>query len=208
MKYIKNDELCSFPSFESINYSSYNTDGLQFETAWEVLGQKELQAFSSLMASLSIKHSQAELDHALHYFQQYILDFPGEFFLQTPFIFTVSQSNFISTRKSMADDSFNLFQSLLQLIDCETQDFDHTPALTTCLKLTQSLARRLIVRRVPCMSFISKEVRNELVSILKEEFFFHNFFLNKANTKSTSYHWILLLQDIPFSFKFASKYLC
>lgn len=73
----------------SNRFSSCNLNGLRYELAWEVLGQKELQSLSTLKASLSIKHDQSELEHALQYFQQYILDFPGEFFLQTPFIFTV-----------------------------------------------------------------------------------------------------------------------
>lgn len=66
-------------------------DGLQFESAWEVPGQIEVTALSQLQSSISIKHSQAELDRALHYFEKYIYDFPGEFFLQKPFIFTVSK---------------------------------------------------------------------------------------------------------------------
>lgn len=54
---------------------------------------------------------------------------------------------------------FLLFlKNLLQLIDCETPNFDYNPALTTCLKLTQNLARRVVVRRVPSMSFSIKEV--------------------------------------------------
>lgn len=70
-------------------YCRCNAEGLRLEAAWEVLEEKELQALSTLKSSLSIKHSQLELDHAFQYFQQYIQDFPGEFFLQTPFIFVV-----------------------------------------------------------------------------------------------------------------------
>lgn len=69
---------------------SYNIDGLRFEMAWEVAGHKELQALSKLKSSLSIKSNQKELDHALQYFQHSIKDFPGEFFLQTPFVFMVT----------------------------------------------------------------------------------------------------------------------
>lgn len=58
--------------------------------AWEVAGQKELQELSLLKSSLSIKSSQNELDHALQYFEHRIKDFPGEFFLQSPFVFLVS----------------------------------------------------------------------------------------------------------------------
>lgn len=57
--------------------------------AWEVAGQKELQELSLLKSSLSIKSSQNELDHALQYFEHRIKDFPGEFFLQSPFVFLV-----------------------------------------------------------------------------------------------------------------------
>ncbi|XP_031630428.1 uncharacterized protein LOC116345312 [Contarinia nasturtii] len=122
-------------NFQDINANSYNTDGLQYETAWEEAGQKELQELSQLKSSLCAKNNHIELEHALQYFQHRVNDFPGEFFLQSPFV----------------------FMSLLQLIECEKPNFDYTTALTCCLKLTRSLARRVTMRRVSSMHVALKE---------------------------------------------------
>lgn len=66
-------------------------DGLNYERAWEVAEKTELEVLLKLKSTISPKHSQSELDHALQYFGKYIYDFPGEFFLQMPFLFTVSK---------------------------------------------------------------------------------------------------------------------
>lgn len=57
--------------------------------AWDSAGQKELQELSQLKSSLCIQNSEIELNHALQYFEHRIYDFPGEFFLQSPFVFMV-----------------------------------------------------------------------------------------------------------------------
>ncbi|XP_055306610.1 protein rotatin homolog, partial [Sitodiplosis mosellana] len=121
--------------FKDINENRCSADGLRFEMAWEVAGQRELQELSSLKSSLSIKSNQNELDHALQYFQHRIKDFPGEFFLQSPFV----------------------FMGLLQLIECERENFDYTSALTCCLKLTQNLTRRITMRRVSSLYVAKRE---------------------------------------------------
>lgn len=81
-KYIYEIEICRC-----------SIEGLKYEQAWEVPGQIESTALSTLKSSISLKHSQSEIDHALQFFEKYVYDFPGEFFLQTPFIFTVSTPN-------------------------------------------------------------------------------------------------------------------
>lgn len=144
-------------------------DGLQYEAVWESPGQIEFKALAHLKTSISVKHSQTELDRALSYFEKYVYDFPGEFFLQKPFIFTVSNSNngrlFHILDSSQILIQFLFYkphffvQNLLQLIESEINNFDHTPALSCCLKLIQNLSRRVTVRRVASMCMSSKEVR-------------------------------------------------
>lgn len=145
--------------------------------AWEVAGQKELQELSLLKSSLSIKSSQNEIDHALQYFEHRIKDFPGEFFLQSPFVFLVRQSVYIlfvylilfclfrndQTNKCLSIINKIHLQSMLQLIECENQNFDHTPALTCCLKLTQNLARRITIRRVSSLH-VAKRTVNTIIT--------------------------------------------
>lgn len=63
---------------------------MNYERAWEAVGPNELKYVLQLKSTISTKHNQIELVRALHYFEKYIYDFPGEFFLQTPFIFMVS----------------------------------------------------------------------------------------------------------------------
>lgn len=62
---------------------------MNYERAWEIVGKRELDELIKLKSTISTKHNQAELDHALQYFEKYIYDFPGEFFLQMPYLFTV-----------------------------------------------------------------------------------------------------------------------
>lgn len=100
------------------NNFSCSVDGLQYEAVWEVPGQIEFKALAHLQTSISVKHSQPELDRALLYFEKYVYDFPGEFFLQKPFIFTVSISNDgqHSRRISNIDFMSGLFFSSINLI--------------------------------------------------------------------------------------------
>lgn len=78
---------------------SYNLrcpiEGLKYGRAWETAEEKELNILLQLKSTISTKHDQTELDHALQYFEKYVYDFPGEFFLQMPFIFTVSITLFV-----------------------------------------------------------------------------------------------------------------
>ncbi|XP_055312030.1 uncharacterized protein LOC129574273 isoform X2 [Sitodiplosis mosellana] len=121
---ISNAPVNVLPVAETSNNVNCSADELQFEMAWEVPGEAELQVLSSLKSSLSIESSQNELDRALQYFQHRIKDFPGEFFLQSKFV----------------------FMDLLQLLECRMKGFDQTSTLTCCLKLTQNLARRITMR--------------------------------------------------------------
>ena len=52
--------------------------------AWEVAGDEWIK---SIKTSLSIESDQEELDNALQRLQSNIEDCPGEFFLQSPFVF-------------------------------------------------------------------------------------------------------------------------
>lgn len=64
-------------------------EGLNYEHAWEAAGKTEFDVLLQLKSTISTKHNQTELEHALQYFEKYVYDFPGEFFLQMPFLFTV-----------------------------------------------------------------------------------------------------------------------
>lgn len=84
----KNIELRSKWTSKSLNFSC-PIEGLNYERAWEAAGKTELGVLLQLKSTISTKHNQTELEHALQYFEKYIYDFPGEFFLQMPFLFTV-----------------------------------------------------------------------------------------------------------------------
>lgn len=73
------------------SYFRFHT-GLQFESAWDLVGPKDKQRLLSLKTSLSIENDGNELDDALEFFKQSVHDFPGEHFLQSPFIFVVRKN--------------------------------------------------------------------------------------------------------------------
>lgn len=73
-------------------------EGFKYERAWEIAGKAELDVLVQLKSAISTKHNQNELDHALGFFQKYVYDFPGEFFIQTPFIFKVNVSITITNK--------------------------------------------------------------------------------------------------------------
>lgn len=56
----------------------------------------------------------------------------------------------------------SVFQNLLTLIESEVENFDHTSALTCCLKLTRNLSQRVTVRRVASMCPSIKEVKEKI----------------------------------------------
>lgn len=82
-------DVSNWIRYFEIQICSCAIDGLKYERAWEAAGKTELEVLLQLKSNMSTKHDQNEIDHALHYFEKYIYDFPGEFFLQRPFIFTV-----------------------------------------------------------------------------------------------------------------------
>lgn len=99
-------------------------------------------------------------------------------------------------------------QNLLQLIECETNNFDHTPALACCLKLTQSLSRRVIIRRISTMHVFSKAKVNQFKRIHTSIYE-----INQQQNESTaddeaaSHNRFILLQDIQRRFKSFAEYL-
>lgn len=65
-------------------------DNLEFEEAWEVPEVADKEILHPLKESLGVDKEKADVEHAVQYFQQHANDFPGEFFLQSPFIYAVS----------------------------------------------------------------------------------------------------------------------
>lgn len=61
-----------------------------FTNAWETPQSTDLNSLKLLKTSLRTDADQANHDHALQYFDVIVNDFPGEYFLQSPYIFVVS----------------------------------------------------------------------------------------------------------------------
>lgn len=57
---------------------------------WEMPGTSDLNSLKLMKTSLRIDVDQANVEHAIEYFNVIVNDFPGEYFLQSPFIFAVS----------------------------------------------------------------------------------------------------------------------
>lgn len=85
--------------FDILNENDENVDtatqahSFTFTNAWETPLARDLNSMKNLKTSLQTDVDRANLDHALQYFEASVNDFPGEYFLQSPYIFAVRNSN-------------------------------------------------------------------------------------------------------------------
>lgn len=127
--------------------------GFQFTNAWETLLASELNTLKLLKQSLRADVDRANHEHALLYFDVIVNDYPGEYFLQSPYIFAVRHSNVIRTMDvySHSFDSccFEIFkQSLVHLLEADDANVNKSHLLNCCIQLTKNLERRVTVRRL------------------------------------------------------------
>lgn len=67
-----------------------------FTNAWETPLANDLNTLKLLKTSLKTDVDRANLEHAFQYFDVIVNDFPGEYFLQSPYIFAVRISIYIT----------------------------------------------------------------------------------------------------------------
>lgn len=85
--------------FDILNANDENVDtdtrahSFTFTNAWETPFASDLNSMKNLKTSLQTDVDRANLDHALQYFEASVNDFPGEYFLQSPYIFAVRNLN-------------------------------------------------------------------------------------------------------------------
>lgn len=63
-----------------------------FTSAWETPSKSDANTLEMLNESLQADVDSANIEHALHYFGVIVNDYLGEYFLQSPHIFTVRNS--------------------------------------------------------------------------------------------------------------------
>lgn len=68
-----------------------------FTNAWETPLASDLNTLKLLKQSLRADVDRANHEHALLYFDVIVNDYPGEYFLQSPYIFAVGHSELIRT---------------------------------------------------------------------------------------------------------------
>lgn len=78
-----------FPTLRN-NYSPNPVNGYTFTTAWETPITADLNSMHSLKNALQSNVDQENLNHAMQYFEGIVKDYPGEYFLQSPYLFDVN----------------------------------------------------------------------------------------------------------------------
>lgn len=81
-------DVCA--SARSHFHNKMQCSGYKFTKAWETPAPVDLSSMNELKATLQSKLEQVDLDHAMQYFATIASDYPGEYFLQPPFLFDVS----------------------------------------------------------------------------------------------------------------------
>lgn len=73
----------------SFDFTCSSDAYFELEDAWQIPCPADLKTLHSLKSTLII--DQTDLQQAVQYLRKQIIDFPGEYFLQSPFIFKVSK---------------------------------------------------------------------------------------------------------------------
>lgn len=100
--------------------------GYIFVRAWETAEPSDANSIHELKTAIRSDADVESLERAMQYFSVIVDDFPGEYFLQAPFV----------------------FENILNLFETPTENVNVSLLLENCLRLTKNLSRRVKVRRL------------------------------------------------------------
>lgn len=70
-----------------------DSESFSYTCEWDVPGAADLNSIKSMKTSLHADNNDDDIEHALKFFGVVVDDFPAEYFLQPPYIFTVKNYN-------------------------------------------------------------------------------------------------------------------